>query len=65
MKHKARLTIKFKQRGRMGGPVAAGGPGGYCVCPKCDHKTKHTVGEPCTEVKCTECGTLMVREEEE
>ncbi len=48
-------------RGRMGGSKAAG-PDGFCVCPKCGHKVKHVVGQPCFEQKCPKCGTQMVRE---
>jgi len=48
-------------RGRMGGRYAAG-PGGNCVCPNCGHKEPHVAGQPCTDRKCPECGTMMVRE---
>lgn len=48
-------------RGRGGGPLAAG-PGGYCVCPSCGHRQKHTVGKPCNSLECPECGTRMTRE---
>jgi hypothetical protein len=47
--------------GRMGGPKAAG-PGGSCICPKCDHKVPHKAGKPCYEVKCPKCGSEMTRE---
>jgi len=46
--------------GRMGGGKAAG-PGGYCVCPNCGHQEPHTVGVPCYQKKCPECGTQMTR----
>jgi len=46
--------------GRMGGPKAAG-PLGVCRCPKCGHTQQHERGIPCTQAKCPECGTLMVR----
>jgi predicted RNA-binding Zn-ribbon protein involved in translation (DUF1610 family) len=48
--------------GRSGqrGPMGAG-PVGYCVCPKCGEKTTHTVGTPCTSMKCPKCGTVMIR----
>lgn len=49
-----------KGRGRMGGPTAAG-PGGFCICPSCKHKTPHTVGVPCARKKCPKCGSLMTR----
>ncbi len=48
-------------RGRMGGPLAAG-PAGYCVCPKCGHKVRHTTAVPCSQQKCPKCGTRMTRE---
>lgn len=51
-------------RGRMGGPLAAG-PDGACVCPSCGHREAHDAGEPCTDLACPECGTMMVREEPE
>lgn len=47
-------------RGRMGGSGA--GAQGYCICPDCGHKIEHQAGVPCTELKCPECGTSMVRE---
>ncbi len=47
--------------GRMRGPLAAG-PGGNCVCPKCNHKVPHIAGQPCSVRVCPECGTKMVRE---
>lgn len=48
---------KGKNKGR------AFGPGGFCVCPKCDHKVLHVKGEKCTSLNCPECGHSMVREE--
>jgi hypothetical protein len=47
--------------GRMGGSKAAG-PGGYCICPNCGHKVKHTLAKPCFLMKCPECGSRMTRE---
>ncbi|MGD8456159.1 MAG: hypothetical protein PVF83_07225 [Anaerolineales bacterium] len=49
------------KRGRKGGNKA-GGPGGYCVCPQCNHRMTHTTGQPCYEIKCPKCGTEMVRD---
>jgi len=46
--------------GRLGGQGA--GPGGFCVCPSCGAKVEHQPGIPCTEVKCPNCGTPMIRE---
>ena len=47
-------------RGRQGGRGA--GPQGNCICPSCGYRIAHAVGEPCYEIKCPECGTLMTRE---
>ena len=46
--------------GRMGGPLAAG-PGGNCVCPKCGTVVGHVVGQPCNQITCSKCGSLMIR----
>ena len=47
-------------KGRMNGPFAAG-PGGLCKCPKCGHEQEHVRGQPCSQVKCPKCETLMTR----
>lgn len=39
-----------------------GGPGGSCICVKCDHKMDHRRGVPCQEERCPVCGAKMVRE---
>lgn len=44
------------QRGQVGT-----GPAGYCVSPKCGEKSTHTTGVPCTSMKCSKCGTFMIR----
>lgn len=46
--------------GRMGGPKA-GGPGGFCVCPNCGYRVRHSRGTPCYRKKCPKCGTPMTR----
>lgn len=46
-------------RGR--GPGKRGGPGGYCVCPRCGHKEPHRAGRPCYQQRCPECNALMTR----
>jgi len=38
------------------------GAGGFCVCPRCDHKTPHQSGMRCIEQKCPKCGAKMLRE---
>jgi hypothetical protein len=48
-------------KGRKGGPSNAG-PGGNCLCPKCNYAEPHMPGEPCKSKKCPKCGTLMIRE---
>ena len=41
---------------------AAGGPGGFCVCPKCGSKVQHERGIPCSQVRCPACHSSMARE---
>jgi len=54
-------------KGPLGqGPIGGGGrpglgPGGFCVCPKCDNKVSHNPGMPCATINCPKCGTAMVR----
>ncbi|MFH1319419.1 MAG: DUF134 domain-containing protein [Bacteroidota bacterium] len=38
------------------------GPGGFCICPHCNTKTPHQVGNPCIQEHCPNCGKAMVRE---
>jgi predicted amidophosphoribosyltransferase len=38
------------------------GPGGSCVCPKCDKKIPHIKSVPCQEQRCPNCGAKMLRE---
>lgn len=35
---------------------------GFCVCVYCGTKIPHVKGEPCREVKCPQCGKIMLRE---
>jgi hypothetical protein len=39
------------------------GPGGYCICPKCNKKAPHVRGTPCQEQRCPHCGVKMLRED--
>ncbi|MGC8979552.1 DUF134 domain-containing protein [Caldisericum sp.] len=57
-------------RGRLGSGLGRGlgrglgsrGAGGasVCVCPKCGNEQPHARGIPCTQVKCSKCGTAMI-----
>lgn len=54
--------------GRRGGGAGCGqgarsgmGAGGNCVCPKCGAVSPHTAGTPCSQIKCPDCGSLMIR----
>jgi hypothetical protein len=48
--------------GRMRGNNPGAGPGGNCICPKCNEQVAHRFGEPCYTVNCPKCGTQMIRE---
>ncbi len=48
-------------RGRNSG--GGYGAGGYCVCAACGAKTTHARGVKCTDLRCPECGKVMIREE--
>jgi predicted DNA-binding protein (UPF0251 family) len=37
------------------------GPNGVCVCSKCGYKQTHVRGIPCAQIKCPECGSVMIR----
>ena len=39
-----------------------GGPGGFCLCPSCGEKVKHSAGTPCFELTCPKCHTQMIRD---
>jgi len=53
---------RSRRRGRMGGPFAAG-LGGICICtnPECKNEISHRVGVPCYQIKCSKCGSPMIR----
>ena len=44
------------------GDKPGSGPSGYCVCPSCGHKIKHSRATPCNNRNCPKCGTKMTRE---
>ena len=46
-------------KGRKGG--CGTGPGGECICPKCKTIAPHTLGTPCIEQVCPNCGSKMTR----
>lgn len=48
--------------GRKGQRGIGAGPSGYCICPKCGERTVHRAGVPCTSIKCSKCGTFMIRD---
>ena len=37
------------------------GPGGYCVCPKCEMRVPHPRGVRCEEERCPKCSGEMLR----
>jgi wyosine [tRNA(Phe)-imidazoG37] synthetase (radical SAM superfamily)/CO dehydrogenase nickel-insertion accessory protein CooC1 len=38
------------------------GPGGYCVCPRCETRVPHRRGVRCEEERCPKCTGKMLRE---
>ena len=54
----------WQRRGRFKEKIegAVGqGPGGYCVCEKCNYKIPHGRGVPCSTLKCPKCGGSLER----
>ena len=47
-------------RGRQSGGFGLG-PGGECLCPRCETKMPHQRGAPCYKHKCPKCGGAMTR----
>ena len=37
------------------------GPNGECICPKCETRVPHQIGQACYQMKCPKCGTPMTR----
>ena len=52
---------KNSGRGRGRGNKPGSGPDGVCVCPKCGHQIKHSIGQRCMDITCPKCSTKMVR----
>ncbi|MFC1629753.1 cation diffusion facilitator family transporter [Patescibacteria group bacterium] len=55
----------WQRKGRFRSKVkeAVGeGPGGYCLCEKCNHKTPHQRAVPCSNLKCPTCNINLKRE---
>jgi transcription initiation factor IIE alpha subunit len=38
------------------------GPGGYCICPKCETRLPHQEGVRCQDARCPQCGAKLLRE---
>jgi len=38
------------------------GPGGYCVCKKCNYRVEHQPGVPCSSLICPNCKIHLTRE---
>jgi len=57
-------SFGWQRRGRFRGEIETakgGGPGGYCVCPKCGYKIPHQRGIPCSTLECPKCKINLVR----
>ena len=58
-------SFGWQRRGRFRGETEGakgGGPGGYCVCPKCGYKIPHERGVPCPTLECPNCKINLTRE---
>ena len=49
---------KFKEEFEK---AEGGGPGGWCVCPKCGYRTPHQTGVPCSTLQCPNCKIKLER----
>jgi len=57
-------SFGWQRKGRFKDKIqeASGkGPDGYCVCEKCNYKTPHQRGVPCSTIKCPNCNTSLKR----
>jgi len=57
-------SFGWQRRGKFRGEIeeATGkGPGGYCLCEKCNYKTPHQKGAPCSSLKCPTCNINLRR----
>ncbi|MGC8493566.1 MAG: NifB/NifX family molybdenum-iron cluster-binding protein [Syntrophobacteraceae bacterium] len=43
------------------GNTATGGPGGFCICPRCGATAPHERGIPCSQLRCPGCSAAMTR----
>jgi len=48
-------------KGARAGMGRGMGASGDCVCSKCGKTTPHTAGTPCSQIKCPNCGSFMIR----
>jgi cation diffusion facilitator family transporter len=57
-------SFGWQRRGRFRGEfetAKGGGPGGYCVCPKCGYQIPHERGIPCSSLRCPNCSINLQR----
>lgn len=47
--------------GRKQGDKPGSGPGGVCICKKCDYEVEHKIGQPCNEIICPKCRIPMTK----
>lgn len=48
--------------GRGRGMSGGLGPSGYCICLKCGYKVPKQRGVRCMDMKCPNCGSILIRE---
>jgi cation diffusion facilitator family transporter len=55
----------WQRRARFRGKIEetqGRGPGGYCVCPRCNYRIEHQPGVPCSSLICPNCKIYLKRE---